>query len=406
MSNFCRGTANLSNDLKGIAEAFNMTNIKNLWRFKSQLSVEYEVIKITHLFSKDWHEIFTGRTHQDSARRLIIIDKKIDALYGDEIRTFFDNAGIKTYFLLIECIEKNKNIHTIIHILQQMDDIRLLRRSEPIFAIGGGILLDIVGLAASLYRRGVPYIRIPTTLVGLVDAAIGVKTGINCFQQRNRIGTYYPPIASLIDSSFLKTLPTNEIKNGLSEILKLAIVTDKTLFDLLYGHGLALLANKFQNINIADKIIERSIMQMAKQLYPNLWEQNLCRLVDFGHSFSPLIEMESHKNEIPLSHGEAVIIDVYLSCLISNNRGILSDKEFIKISTLIDKLGLNKYHPLFLDLKYLQKALDEIIVHRNGLQNLPLPTRIGSAEFYNDIQANDLEQAIKRTQLKKRVSIK
>jgi len=406
MSNFCRGTAHLNNDLKGIAEAFNMTNIKNLWRFKSQLSVEYEVIKITHLFSKDWHEIFTGRTHQDSARRLIIIDKKIDTLYGDDIRTFFDNAGIKTYFLLIECSEKNKNIQTVIHILQQINDISLLRRSEPIFAIGGGILLDIVGLAASLYRRGVPYIRIPTTLVGLVDAGISVKTGINCFQQRNRIGTYYPPIVSLIDISFLKTLPTNEIKKGFSEILKLAIVTDKTLFDLVDEHGLALLENKFQDINIADKIIERSIMQMAKQLNPNLWEQNLCRLVDFGHSFSPLIEMQSHKNGIPLSHGEAVILDVYLSCLISKNRGILSDKEFIKISTLIDKLGLNKYHPLFLYLKYLQKALDEIIVHRNGLQNLPLPTRIGSAEFYNDIKANDLEQAIKHTQLKKRVCIK
>ena len=135
---------------------------------------------------------------------------------------------------------------------------------------------------------------------------------------------------------------------------------------------------------------------MAKQLSPNLWEQNLCRLVDFGHSFSPLIEMQSHKNELPLSHGEAVILDVYLSCLISNNRSILSNEEFIKISTLIDKLGLNKYHPMFLDLNYLQKALDEITAHRNGHQNLPLPTRIGAAKFYNDIQTNDLEQAIKR----------
>jgi 3-dehydroquinate synthase len=170
-----------------------------------------------------------------------------------------------------------------------------LRRREPFLAIGGGVLLDIAGMAASLYRRGVPFVRVPTTLLAIVDASVGVKNGVDyCCAvtdetYKNRVGSFYAPSACLLDNSFIATQDARNISNGFGEILKLALVRSSDLFELLETHGAALVESRFTPtasvpMGVSDRIIELSIQIMLEELGPNLWEYKLERCVDYGKS--------------------------------------------------------------------------------------------------------------------------
>jgi 3-dehydroquinate synthase len=150
-----------------------------------------------------------------------------------------------------------------------MEDFGLLRRSEPVIAIGGGSLLDSVAFACSIYRRGVPYIRVPTTLLGIVDVSVAIKTGVNHLGRRNRLGTYYPPSAVFLYRKFIETQSDREICNGLGEILKLAIIEDLSLFLLLEANSALLRKEKFQYGAIPVKVINRAITVMINNLQNN-----------------------------------------------------------------------------------------------------------------------------------------
>ena len=159
-----------------------------------------------------------------------MIDLKVSELYLPLISNYFKKNKIDYHFVVINATEDNKDINNLTYILEEFERFGLLRRDEPVIAIGGGVLLDIVGLAANLYRRGVPYIKVPTTLLGIVDASVGAKTGINFKDRRNRLGSYYPPIAAYLDKTFLESLDPIEISSGLGEVLKMAVVKTMIYF--------------------------------------------------------------------------------------------------------------------------------------------------------------------------------
>jgi 3-dehydroquinate synthetase len=168
-----------------------------------------------------------------------------------------------------------------------------LRRREPFLAIGGGCVLDIAGMAACLYRRGVPFVRVPTTLLAIVDASVGVKNGVDyCCgvtneTYKNRVGSFYAPSSCLLDASFITTQDARNVSNGFGEIMKLALVRSVDLFELLETHGAALVECRFGSNGsvpdgVAQRIIELSIQIMLEELGPNLWEKTLERCVDYG----------------------------------------------------------------------------------------------------------------------------
>jgi 2-epi-5-epi-valiolone synthase len=133
--------------------------------------------------------------------------------------------------------EENKTLDHYLALARELDCFPIHRRDEPIIAIGGGVLTDLVGFVAASYRRGVPYVKVPTTLMGYVDASIGIKTGLNFNSNKNRLGSFHAPQAVLLDKAFLKTLPRRHILNGVCEIIKLAVIKDAPLFGLLETHG-------------------------------------------------------------------------------------------------------------------------------------------------------------------------
>lgn len=356
----------------------------------TSLPVEFPIELCDGLFQPGNCTLLHAGSSGAGARRIVIIDERVYDLFGEKIDAYFIAHQVEYRVVPVLSNETTKDLDLALAIVQALEDFHVLRQSEPVIAVGGGVLLDVAGFAASMYRRGLPYIRVPTTLLSLVDASVGAKTGINHLGRRNRLGSYYPPIAAYLDRSFLVTLDRREFSNGLAEILKMALLKDATLFDLLEAHGPTLINQKFQRGAVALDVIDRTIRTMLEELEPNLWEKHLQRLVDFGHSFSPLLEMRA----LPvLSHGDSVTLDMLLSCLISNGRGLLDGESVDRIFRTVEKLELPTFHPLFGDAGALMESLADTVVHRNGAQNLPMLERIGHAVFFNDVTKDEVASA-------------
>jgi 3-dehydroquinate synthase len=360
------------------------------WLVRTELPVSFLVKSTRGILDPGNPELLSVGAKGPGARRLVVIDKNVHDLYGAAVERYFDAQEVCYRTLSVESTESTKTLDSTMKVLEAMEGFAILRQSEPVIAIGGGVLLDVVGLACSLYRRGVPYIRVPTSLLALVDASVGAKTGVNHFGRRNRLGSYTPPAAVYLDRGFLRTLDDAEMRHGLAEILKLAIVKDRELFCLLEAHGPTLIREKFQNDAVAVEVINRAIQGMIEELEPNLWEKHLQRVVDFGHSFSPLVEMRALP-ELP--HGQAVALDCVFSAILSCHRGLLSRAECDRVVATTRALGLPTFHPLFGAPELLEEALADTVRHRNGAQNLPLPVAIGESRFFHDVTREEIARA-------------
>jgi 3-dehydroquinate synthase len=368
------------------------------WTVEAVRQVRYHVVSSDNLFSPDNTTLLTGCPDaplRAGERRLVVIDENVDALYGARIREFFTFHGIEITVLALRADETVKQFDAVSRVVDAMNDFGIDRRREPVIAIGGGVLTDIVGFAASLYRRGTPYIRIPTTLIGLVDAGVGVKTGVNYDTGKNRLGTYAAATATFLDRSFLRSLDLRHISNGLAEILKMALIRSEELFELLERSGPAVRADRFQGstgelAQAADAIVAESIHLMLEELQPNLWESALERCVDYGHTFSPTIEMHALPE---LLHGEAVVIDMALTTALGVLRGDVSQGQADRIFSVIRALGLPLWNEVLEDPSLLEAALRDTVRHRDGRQRLPLPVGIGRHRFVNDVDPAALRAA-------------
>lgn len=359
---------------------------------ESTQEVPMNIAMAHDIFSNDWM-LYGG----DSKRRIVFVDEYFYSCgtWYALINEYFKERNIEAHIVPVVCSEDKKDLENLMFILGAIERFNLLRRSEPIIAIGGGVLMDMVGFAASIFRRGVPYIKVPTTLLGLIDAGLGAKTSINHFDRRNRLGSYWPPIVTLIDHQFLETLDESELWVAMGEIIKIAVIKDKELFYRVFQNVRPCVDGKFNGHN-SEFIIRRSIDGMMDELTPNLWEKDLMRIVDFGHTFSPIPEMKSLTDDsVPtLAHGEAVALDVLLSSKISMRRGGLSELEYGEILDVIHRSHLPTRHPYFQDPYLLWDSLLDATRHRNGNQNVPLPVTIGKATFVQDITLEEIKGAV------------
>jgi 3-dehydroquinate synthase len=366
----------------------NFENYKKTWVANTELPVSFTLTYSTNIFDSRNHDLIS---YGDSQRKIVVVDKIIYNLYSDQIKNYFDNLKIEYLLHIVDSTEINKNWENCEKILRFFEDAQILRRSEPVLAIGGGVLIDIVGFCCSIYRRGIPYIKVPTTLLAIVDASVGAKVGIDHFGKRNRLGAYFPPIAALLDKKFIKTQPKREIVNGIAEIFKLALIKQNELFVLLEENYEQLLDEKFQYGAVPNRVINLAITGMIEELAPNLWEKKLDRCVDFGHSFSPLIEM----NNIPdILHGESVAIDCIFSSCISFNRGYIDFETLKRILNAAKNLGLPTFHQDFTDFELMKLSLLDTMKHRNNNQYLPLPIEIGNYKIINDLSDDEIKNAI------------
>jgi 3-dehydroquinate synthase len=364
----------------------NFDNFKRTWSVKAELPISFTVKYSSDIFNTTNQDLLS---YGDSQRRLVVIDKTVYEIYKTELHNYFDKHKVQLELFVLDAIEENKDWKHTDEVLKFFERVGVLRR-EPIVAIGGGVLLDLVGFCCSIYRRGIPYIKIPTTLLAIVDASVGVKVAANHLERRNRIGAYYPPIATFLDKKFIKTQNDRDIVNGIAEIFKLAVIKSEELFVLLEENYEQLINEKFQFGAVPVRVINLAITGMIEELAPNLWEKKLDRCVDFGHSFGPLIEMQNLPN---LYHGEAVVLDCLYSSCIAEVRGYITMDQLRRIFKCAKNLKLPTWHEDFSKVRLLESALEDTKKHRNGNQYLPVPMGIGQYTMLNNVTVDELRLA-------------
>ncbi len=302
---------------------------------------------------------------------LLVVDRNVDALYGEQLRACVAELPGPAKLHVAEMTEQAKDVTAVLEICRAAQRMGLRRRDQ------------LVAVAASLIRRGMPYICIPTTLVGQVDAGIGLKGGVNFGGAKNYLGCFTPPSRVLIDPEFLRTLPVRELRAGLAEMIKIALVLDDTLFDSLRAVGPQLLRSGFTApAGAGAELIERSVALMLVELSLDCFEQGtLERLVDFGHTFSGRLEEVSRYE---LRHGEAVALDIALACAIGVELGLFSEDGLAEVLCTLAVLGLPTYTPMC-TLDVVLEAMSATVAHRDGALNLVVPTAVGKATVVRDV---------------------
>ena len=319
-----------------------------------------------------------------------VVDRRVDALYGTALRVYAATALRSLGVLPLHAAEATKSLATVESICAAAHAAGL-PRDGVLLAIGGGVTLDQVGLAAALYRRGVRFARVPTTLVGIVDVGVGIKQAVNAEGRKSLLGAFYPAYVNVIDAAFLAALPEPAIACGLAEIVKMALTCDARLFALLEAHGAELLAMRFQH-HAAREVISRAQLTMLDQLRDNLYEDDRARYVDFGHTFSPSLETCTG---YALAHGEAVAIDMALSTALAVELGLCGAALLIRVAALLRAVGAPVSHAA-LDRALVLESLASARAHRDGALNLVLPRDVGSVTFVQDVDGASIDAALAR----------
>ncbi|MEH2037626.1 MULTISPECIES: sedoheptulose 7-phosphate cyclase [unclassified Nostoc] len=356
--------------------------------------IDFSLVYVNGAFDIENREI--ADSYAKFGRCLTVIDANVHELYGDQIRSYFRHYDIELTVFPIIITEPAKTLATFEKIIDAFSDFGLVRK-EPVLVVGGGLVTDVVGFACAAYRRKSNYIRIPTTLIGLIDAGVAIKVAVNHRKEKNRLGAYHAPLKVILDFSFLKTLPTAQVRNGMAELVKIAVVSNSEVFELLYEYGEELLSTHFGHVNatpeikeIAHKVNYEAIKTMLELETPNLHEIDLDRVIAYGHTWSPTLELAP---QIPLYHGHAVNIDMALSATIAAQRGYITTGERDRILDLMSRIGLSLDHPL-LDGDLLWYATQSISLTRDGKQRAAMPRPIGECFFANDLTREELDAAL------------
>jgi 3-dehydroquinate synthase len=335
---------------------------------------EYTVALVDDLIGSGYRHL---RELVGSRGALVVTTPMVAALYGRSAFEALGRGNAHVGLLVIESSEDAKSTEAVLEICRRAAE-QGLDRKGLLIGIGGGVCTDLVTLAASLIRRGVDYVKVPTTLTGQVDAGIGIKGAVNFAGRKSFLGCFTPPVHVLVDPAFLETLPIRMIRSGFAEVVKVAVAYDAGLLQLVERY-----TEEPTGAGLRD-IVWRTTVVLLEDLEPNLYEDRGSeRLADLGHTFSPSLETSSHHG---LHHGEAVAIDMALSASLATRLGLLSPADRDRILGVLRAVGLSIWHPLLTE-ELCWSSLREAVVHRAGHPNLVLPVAIGQATFLKRIEA-------------------
>mgnify|MGYP001400875666 CR=1 FL=1 len=284
--------------------------------------------------------------------------KSIAILFDDNVPKKFKSIlkkklkNYKLLFLPFEANERNKSFATINSYLKILLK-KNLNRSDLLISIGGGITGDVAGFIASIFKRGINFINIPTTLLAQVDSSIGGKTGVNSSYGKNLIGSFYQPRLVLIDTVFLNSLPKKEMICGYAEILKHSIIKDKNFFNWLKKNTKSILDKKKKELIYAIKKSCQIKMFFVKR---DTTEKNLRMTLNFGHTFAHAIEVKNNYSK-KSTHGEAVLSGMILASKFSVYKKLCSSKTLNEIKNIYIQNNLDYTYKKYSNKKEIDKLL-------------------------------------------------
>lgn len=322
-----------------------------------------------------------------ASRFAIITDDKVSPLYGKQVQECLTSSRLEAHLFSFPHGEKSKTRATKELLENQLFE-RGLGRDTCLIALGGGVVTDLAGYIAATYCRGIPHVIIPTSLLGMVDASIGGKTGVNVPYGKNMLGCLYPPKKVIIDLSTLKSLPKKELSNGFVEMIKHALIADKQLFeDLEKSHDRLLVLDPlmlkkaiFESCRIKKEIVEQDEKEKGKR-----------HLLNFGHTVGHALELLT---DYTLSHGEAVAIGLLVESYLSLKLGALDQKSFDRIKNILVHYRLplklpSRFSPLTL--------LGAMTLDKKSLKGQPrfvIVDAIGSCKAYPSSYCTPIEESL------------
>lgn len=282
----------------------------------------------------------------------------------------------------IEQGEENKTVETCTAVWESLVELNIDRKALLI-NVGGGMVCDLGGFVASTYKRGIDFVNIPTSLLAMVDASVGTKTGVNLGGLKNMIGSFSQPQMVLIDTAFLETLPGNQMRSGLAEMFKHGLIADGSYWNQLKNLGELttedLLLLIYHSVSIKNEIVLQ-----------DPFEENVRKLLNFGHTLGHVIETYSHsgKGIQPLLHGEAIAIGMILEAYISYKRDLLTKNSYLEIKETLNLM--------FESIVFTENDIEictHLLIHDkknvNGIVQFTLLNGIGKG-FFNEVVESEL----------------
>lgn len=323
---------------------------------------------------------------------LIISHPSIERLYGVPLTAALKKAGYTVKALNVPEGEKSKSASCALRLLKQISAYDV-GKDIFIIALGGGVVGDLAGFVAAIYKRGVPYIQVPTTLLAQIDSSIGGKTAIDLETGKNLVGAFYQPGLVLADTKVLKTLDKRQVRNGLAEAVKYGIIGDTKLFSYIEANHKKFLKGEAEVLNF---IVRRCAQIKAGIVSKDEKEtKGLRTVLNFGHTVGHAIEAAGRYDQY--HHGESVGLGMRVAARISVSMGFLTAAEELRINQLISSVGL----PEKIAGVPLAKILD-LMQHDKkftaGHNRFVLVEKIGRVKVVRDIPAGIITQAIRSYQ--------
>jgi 3-dehydroquinate synthase len=269
----------------------------------------------------------------ERVRRVLVVHPRALRLTGDTVRDELAAAGFTALTAEIPDAEEGKHIQVAAfcwQVLGQND----FTRSDAIVSVGGGAVTDLAGFVAATWLRGVRIIHLPTSLLAMVDASVGGKTGINTAEGKNLVGAFHPPAAVLVDLDTLATLPPNELISGMAEVVKCGFIADPAILDLIEANPDAV---RDPASAVVRELIERSIAVKARVVSEDLKESGQREMLNYGHTLGHAIELVERYS---WRHGAAVSVGMMFAAELARSVGRLSDEDADRHRSILEALGL------------------------------------------------------------------
>lgn len=337
--------------------------------------------------------LFAASIAHLGAKFAIVCNETIAPLYGNKLCQALQQLGLKSDLLMIKDGEKYKTRTT-----KETLENELLKKSYGrdccLIALGGGVVMDLAGFIAATFCRGISLVMVPTSLLGMVDAAIGGKTAVNAIEGKNLIGTFYHPKKIAIDPYFLKTLIAKELKNGFAEAIKYGAILDSSFFDYLKEQAHLLLALDLKEI---EKMIFKSCQLKLQVVTADPNESGLRHLLNFGHTAAHALEKVTN---FEIAHGQAVALGMALEAYLAFLEGYLKKSDLLALTQLLQLFGFS--------LKLAASIEDQALIHtmsadKKALKRQPrfvMMKEIGAAvsfagSYCATASVKNIEQAVK-----------
>lgn len=321
-------------------------------------------------FFEEFKKIFEGK------KIYLIVDENT----FQHINYLEENFLVSSTHLKLESGEKNKTFNSVLKIWDFLNRNNV-KSSDLLFILGGGMLTDLAGFAASTYKRGIEFVYFPTTLLAMADAAIGGKTGFNYQFLKNNIGTFTLPKAIFLDTTFLTTLPKIELDSGIAEVYKHSIIGDADLWNYLKVNP--------KKLDL-DYIVQSSKNLKLEIVSKDPYEKNIRKKLNFGHTIGHAIESYLLDSNAPTLHGFAIAKGMIIESFIAKKENLLSEDYFHEIKTVLSN-KFKTYLNFIIDSKSIIKLMLSDKKNTQNTINFSLPIKIGEVTINHELELKKVE---------------